>query len=236
MKNPKFTVVLVSGGLGSRMGGPIPKQYLPVFRKPLALYSLEIFCAMPEAERIVIVCEKSYEELFISAAGEKKELLHFAPPGQRRQDSVFNGISLLQDDELVCIHDAVRPLINRNDIYKVVATADQWNAAVLGVKAKATIKKCDSHQLILETPYRDHLWEIQTPQVIRLNLLKEGFRYAKDNQLTVTDDASLVELIGKPVKVVEGSYTNIKVTTPEDLEIVEKWIGKHAVLQNHTCL
>lgn len=236
MNIPHFTVVLVAGGIGSRMGSSLPKQYLPILQKPIALYSLEVFFTIPEVKQIVIVCEKTYEELFLSGAGGKKGLIHFAPPGERRQDSVFNGISLLHHNELVCIHDAARPLIDRKDIYKVVASADQWNAAVLGVKARATIKKCDFDQMILETPNRDRLWEMQTPQVIRLNLLQEGFRYAQENQLNVTDDVSLVELIGKPVKVVEGSYTNIKVTTPEDLEIVEKWIGKHAVLQNHTRL
>lgn len=223
--NP-FVVILLAGGIGSRMGRAIPKQYLPICEKPLALYSLEVFLSIPEVEKIVIVCEEQYESLFSSKI---KELL-FARPGIRRQDSVYNGIQLLENNELVCIHDAARPLIDPNDVRKVVKTAEQEEAAVLGVRARSTIKICNSQQMIIETPNRDHLWEMQTPQVIRLNLLKEGFKLALEKQITVTDDVSLVELLGKPVKVVEGSYANIKVTTPEDLEIVEKYLEKHALL------
>ncbi len=231
-----FSVVFLAGGMGVRMGCPLPKQYLPIHQKPLAIYSFDVFLAIPEVQEIVVVCESRYQKFFQEAAPAKRMNIRFAPPGNRRQDSVYNGIQVLQENGLVCIHDSSRPLIDTEIIRQVVQAGEKWNAAVLGVKAKSTIKICDEEQMVLETPNRNSLWEIQTPQVVRLNLLKEGFKYAIERQLTVTDDASLVELLGKAVKVVEGSYANIKVTTPEDLQIVEKLIEKHVLLQNHTCL
>jgi 2-C-methyl-D-erythritol 4-phosphate cytidylyltransferase len=125
-------------------------------------------------------------------------------------------------DPLVCIHDSVRPFIKPALIRELVDAANHWNAAALGVRAKSTIKFCEADQTVIETLPRNNLWEIQTPQVIRLQLLKEGFVFAQNHRMSVTDDVSLVELLGKPVKIVEGCYDNIKVTTQEDLNFVQK--------------
>lgn len=225
-----FSVVFLAGGTGMRMGTVIPKQYLSVHQKPLALYSFEVFASLHEVDDLIIVCEPQYEAIFLSSNKVRGLNLKFARPGWRRQDSVFNGIQLLNGNPLVCIHDAARPLIDPQVIRHAVRTADSWGAAAVGVKVKSTIKVCDGAQVVVDTPNRASLWEIQTPQVIRLELLKEGFKYAEEHQLTVTDDVSLIESLGKPVKIVEGSYTNIKVTTPEDLMCVEKLIEKHAML------
>lgn len=213
-----------------RMGTVIPKQYLSVHQKPLALYSFEVFAALHEIKDFVVVCEPQYDAIFHSSDKSRGLSLQFARPGWRRQDSVLNGIKLLKDNPLVCIHDAARPLIDPQIIRQTVQTADSWGAAAVGVKVKSTIKVCDGAQVVVDTLNRASLWEIQTPQVIRLKLLEEGFKYAQEHQLTVTDDVSLVESVGKPVKIVEGSHVNIKVTTPEDLICVEKLIEKHAML------
>ncbi|MFI5343197.1 MAG: 2-C-methyl-D-erythritol 4-phosphate cytidylyltransferase [Chlamydiales bacterium] len=218
-----FSVIFLAGGVGSRMQAEVPKQYLLLQNKPLALHSFEVFLSLPEVEEIIVVCEKEYEHLFNHAK------LIFAPPGIRRQDSVFNGIQALkhaQENRLVCIHDSARPLIDVDLVRRVVHMAGDWGAAVAGVQVKSTIKLCDAAQVVVNTLDRSHLWEIQTPQVVGLNLLKEGFKQAHERNLTVTDDVSLVELIGKPVKVVEGSYRNIKVTTPEDLILVNQYLEK----------
>lgn len=233
-----FSVIFLAGGAGTRMQSAIPKQYLTVNHKPLALYSFEVFASLPEIHELVIVCDPRYETLFLNDPQAKMLPLKFAKPGPRRQDSLSNGIESLSNNPLVCIHDSARPLIDSSIVRRVVQTAEDWNAAAAGVKVKSTIKVCDGAQVIIDTPNRASLWEIQTPQVIRLNLLKEGLTYAQQHQLTVTDDVSLVELLGKPVKIVEGSYANIKVTTQEDLFCVEKLIEKnqHAMLQTYSGL
>lgn len=226
-----FSVVFLAGGTGARMGSSVPKQYLSVNQKPLALYSFEVLASMPEVVEFVVVCEPQYESMFLSSGRLQHGLkLKFARPGQRRQDSVYNGIEQLKENLLVCIHDSARPVIEPLTVGRAIEAAGQWGASAIGVKVKSTIKVCDGEQLVLDTPDRASLWEIQTPQVVKLELLKEGFNYALEQRLTVTDDVSLVELLGKPVKIVEGSYSNIKVTTPEDLAFIEKLIEKHALL------
>jgi 2-C-methyl-D-erythritol 4-phosphate cytidylyltransferase len=225
-----FSVIFLAGGTGIRMGTVIPKQYLSVHQKPLALYSFEVLASLPEVQDFIVVCEPQYDALFQGCDKARGLQLQFARPGPRRQDSVYNGIQLLEDNSLVCIHDSARPLIDSSIVRRAVQTADSWGAAAVGVKVRSTIKVCDGAQVVVDTPNRASLWEIQTPQVIRLELLQEGFTYAQEHQLTVTDDVSLVELLGKPVKIVEGSYANIKVTTPEDLMCIEKLIEKHAML------
>lgn len=231
-----FSVVFLAGGYGSRMGSAIPKQYLCIQQTPLALYSFEVFLSLPEIQDIIVVCEPQYQQLFQEAAQAKGIKVLFALPGERRQDSVYNGIQLLVDNPLVCIHDAARPLIDSSLVRRIVDVADMWGAAVVGVRVKSTIKVCDGSQVVVTTPDRASLWEVQTPQIVRLALLKEGFQKAHEQSLTVTDDVALVELIGKPVRVVEGAYHNIKVTTPEDLCLIEQLIDKHALLQTHSSL
>lgn len=228
-----FSVVFLAGGSGTRMGGGIPKQFLPVNHKPLALYSFDVFLALPEVQEIIVVCEPQYESIFRNSADSKGIKLRFAPPGKRRQDSVFNGIKLLQGNPLVCIHDSARPFIRAALVRQVVQAAKSWEAAVAAVKVKSTIKMSDGAQIVVDTPNRDSLWEAQTPQVIRLDLLKEGFDYVHEHHVGVTDDVSLVELLGKPVKIVEGSYENIKITTPEDLNFIEQLKEKYVLLQAH---
>jgi 2-C-methyl-D-erythritol 4-phosphate cytidylyltransferase len=183
---------------------------------------------MPEIEQIIVVCESQYEDLFKSYIFNKP--LIFARPGVRRQDSLWNGMQSITGNPLVCIHDSARPFIEINHIRQTVQEAEHFGAAVLGVRVKATIKVCGDNQLIVSTPNREKLWEMQTPQVIRLNLLHEGFTLVHLDNLTVTDDVSLVELTGKPVKIVEGSYLNMKVTTPEDLLIAQNILEHYALL------
>jgi len=225
-----FSLLFLAGGHGLRMGSAVPKQYLLLQDKPIALHSFEIFLQLSEMQEVIVVCEPAYQSIFQASADDLSVPIRFATPGQRRQDSVFNGMQQLTGNPLVCIHDAARPLINHDIVRQVVYTANSWEAAVAGVRVKSTIKICDGAQVIVETPARESLWEMQTPQVIRLRLLKEGFDYVNKQGMTVTDDVSLVEVLGKPVKVVEGSYTNVKVTTPEDLTIVKQLLSHHVLL------
>lgn len=219
-----FSVVYLAGGMGTRMRREIPKQYLLLDHKPIALHGFECFLKLPEVEEIVVVCEERYENFFNSIVQPQSTPLHFARPGGRRQDSVLNGIQKLKNNPLVCIHDSARPFIDKDLIRRVVNSGHEHGAATVGMPVKMTLKKCDAFQMVTETPQRDFLWEIQTPQVVRLDLLKEGFKFVEQHQKTVTDDVSLIELIGKPVQLVEGSYFNIKITTPEDLVVAEQFV------------
>jgi 2-C-methyl-D-erythritol 4-phosphate cytidylyltransferase len=232
-KEMKFAVVLLAGGTGTRMKSSVPKQYIKIRDKTLALYSFEVFASMLQVEDLIVVCEKEYEPIFEECAALFHRRILFARPGKRRQDSVWNGISLLRGNPLVCIHDAARPFIDSNIVIRVVEAASLYDGSAVGVKAKSTIKICNENQEVLHTPDRSSLWEIQTPQVVRLKFLNDGFEEANRRQLTVTDDISFLELLGKPAMIVEGFYCNIKITTPDDLAIAEQIISSmacHALL------
>lgn len=203
----KLSVILLAGGKGTRMQSDVPKQFLKLQDQPLALFSFDILKKWGD---IVVVAPLEFRHLF----GPAK----FALPGERRQDSVYNGLKETIHD-LILIHDAARPFVKTDDIEKVIEDAKIYGAAALACPLKFTVKEADATGMVKKTCDRSHLWEIQTPQVIRRDILEKGFEMARLHDLTVTDDASLAELAGFPVKLTRGRSTNIKVTTPEDLII-----------------
>ncbi len=212
------TIILLAGGRGARMNAAIPKQFLELQGKPVVQHSYEQFLNLPEAIEIIVVCDPSYRSLF-SKAPEGK-LVSFALPGERRQDSVYNGFMAKKcDTDLVCIHDAARPFITDDLIRRVMASANEHGAATAAVPVKFTVKEADHTGFVMRTPDRSLMWEIQTPQVVRPGLLTLGFHKAFAENITVTDDVSLIEMIGHPVKLVEGGYMNLKITTPEDFDL-----------------
>lgn len=221
----QVSVILLCGGQGSRMNTATPKQFLAINQKMIARYSFDVFKDMPEIAEIVVVCDLPYRHHF---SMDKLSIpLNFAAPGARRQDSVFNGLNALKKNPaLVCIHDAARPFINSQLVQRVIHAAKEHGAATAGMPVKFTIKEHDGNLFVKNTPDRSKYWEIQTPQIIRTEMLKQGFEYITNNNLDVTDDVSLVEYLGYPVKLVEGSYTNIKITTPEDLSFAEFLLQK----------
>jgi 2-C-methyl-D-erythritol 4-phosphate cytidylyltransferase len=149
----------------------------------------------------------------------------WALPGAERQDSVFNGLQQISADAaIVAVHDSARPLITPADASQCMLDGFVVGAAVLGVPVKPTIKEVDSDNMVEKTLNRAKLWEVQTPQCIRPDLLQEGFRLVKEKGLEVTDDVSIIEAMGLPVKITKGAYTNIKVTTPDDMSVAEKFL------------
>nr|CAD1832175.1 unnamed protein product [Ananas comosus var. bracteatus] len=229
VKDKSVSVVLLAGGKGKRMGASMPKQYLPLLGQPIALYSFYTFSQMSEVKEIVVVCDPSYKDVFEDVIEDVQVNIKFALPGKERQDSVFNGFQEIdRDSELVCIHDSARPLASSGDIRKVLR--DGWlnGAAVLGVPVKATIKEANSDSFVVKTLDRKTLWEMQTPQVIKPDLLRAGFELVNREGLEVTDDVSIVEHLKHPVYITEGSYTNIKVTTPDDLLLAERILNMNA--------
>jgi 2-C-methyl-D-erythritol 4-phosphate cytidylyltransferase len=197
-----------------------PKQFLLLQNKPIALHSLEIFSQLEEAKEIIVVCDPAYHSLFEGFS------ITFAQPGPQRQDSVFNGLQMTSiEADWICIHDAARPFIDRERIKLLLQEGRETGAASLATPVKNTLKEIDQRGAVVKrTLDRASIWEIQTPQLLRKDILQAGFVYARAHDLSVTDDVSLAELVGHPVKLILGDYQNIKITTPEDLAFA-KWLS-----------
>jgi 2-C-methyl-D-erythritol 4-phosphate cytidylyltransferase len=216
-------IILLAGGTGTRMKSDIPKQFLPLNGKPIALHSFDLFLSMPEVAELVVVCAPKYRHLFSSTSIP----LTFASPGERRQDSVYNGLQALSEScTLVGVHDSARPCITLPLVRRALHAAKEHGAATVGMPIKFTVKECNEQQFVKHTPDRSRIWEIQTPQFIQTSLLKQGFQHVKSTYSTVTDDVSIVELLGLPVKLVEGSQSNLKITTLEDLAIAQSFLER----------
>lgn len=217
-------VVLLAGGKGKRMKSSMPKQFLKVLGKPVFLRSLDIFRSMmPDVvSKIVIVLDESYRDEFKYLLSQDKRIV-WADPGRERQDSVFNGLSQVPDTcKIVAIHDAARPLVTVKEVLSCLKDGIKYGAAVLGVPMKATVKESQDGEFVLRTIQRSKLWEIHTPQVSTKQLFLQGFAKVQQENLEVTDDVSVIEALGLPVKLTLGEYTNIKLTTPDDLQIAEQ--------------
>lgn len=215
-----LSVILLAGGKGARMGGPTPKQYLLLNGKPLVQYSFDLFLSMPELSEIIVVCQPQFCSFF-----EKSPVkpVHFALPGEERQDSVANGFAQTSaSSKHILIHDAARPLIQEKDVKKLLHEGIPVGAATLGVPMHCTVKQVDLNGLVKQTLDRSSLINIQTPQLLKREVLQAGLEKAQAEGCILTDDVSLAELIGHPVKVVMGCNDNIKITTPEDFEIVKQ--------------
>lgn len=214
------SLILLAGGKGTRFGGALPKQYFPLQKKPVALHSFDLFLEMSAISEIVVVCEPCYQHFFSSS----KTI--FALPGVRRQDSVFSGLQKSNCD-LICIHDAARPFPEKSQVIELLKDALEIGAAALGIPANSTMKECTSFNQVVKTVPRSSLWEIQTPQAIKRDLLVLAFQKAYRENIEVTDDVALIEHLGEPVKITMGSKRNIKITTPFDLELASFLCGRN---------
>jgi len=229
--------VLLAGGKGSRMKADMPKQFLTLRKKPILHHSIELFLeTLPKflsdnggagPAFLVLVMDPSYQpeyQRFIDLYGADR--MSFANPGKERQGSVENGLNKLVEMagdacKYVAVHDSARPLVTIDEILQVVTDARDTGAAVLGVPCKATIKQSDDGVLVTRTIPRSTLWEVHTPQVIKIEALLRGFAKVEAENIDVTDDVSIIEALGEPVKLTLGEYTNLKITTPEDMEVAE---------------
>ncbi len=224
IKNSFISLILLAGGKGTRLKGPVPKQFLPLGDKPLALHSFEHLSSFSFIKEVIVVCEESFEAFF---SLQEKDL-KFALPGKRRQDSVLHGLKAVSEkSELVCIHDAARPFVYGIPFKELVQAAIEHGAAALGQKVVNTIKRCCDNQSVIQTLPREELWAIQTPQVIQKELLEQGYANLKNQD--VTDDVSIIESLGRPVKIVESHPNNFKVTTIEDLERAQQMLSPSLV-------
>ncbi|CAM9142989.1 unnamed protein product, partial [Sphacelaria rigidula] len=171
--------ILLAGGVGKRMEADKPKQFLELQGKPVLEHSLDLFLNLHGISQLVLVLDEQYRDKFEGLRKTEKRLV-FADPGKERQDSVFNALQKVDASaSLVCIHDAARPLVTKACVRKVINDADKHGAAVLGVLMKATVKESEDGQFVLRTIDRSRLWDIQTPQVVKPDILRRGFEQAK---------------------------------------------------------
>ena len=217
-----ISVIVTAAGQGVRMGTGIKKQYHALAGKPVLFYALETFARMPIIGSIIIVVspgDESYcRENIVRLHGLTK--VHaVVTGGLSRQESVYNGLRALPEEtRLVLIHDGVRPLFDGNNTDALLEAAVIYGAATLAVPPKDTVKLVKEKKVVLTLP-RDELWLTQTPQAFKYEIIMSAHEKAHKSGFKSTDDASLVEASGQTVKIIEGSYENIKITTPEDLFI-----------------
>ncbi|MFP8784397.1 2-C-methyl-D-erythritol 4-phosphate cytidylyltransferase [Planococcus plakortidis] len=213
-----YIVVLPAAGSGKRMKADRNKLLLELSGKPIFIYTLEVFDRDPDCEGMWLAVKEDERELiekYVERYGIKK-VKGYATGGAERQDSVRAGLEMAGQCGVVLVHDAARPFISPSVIRELVEQANESGAAIAGVPVKDTIKKV-RESVITETVNRAELWMIQTPQAFRYELLMEAVQRAKADGFLGTDEAMLVERMGHPVQIVESTYDNVKMTTPDDL-------------------
>ncbi|MEI7027634.1 2-C-methyl-D-erythritol 4-phosphate cytidylyltransferase [Paenibacillus sp. y28] len=219
-------VIVVAAGRGSRMGTAESKQYLLLKEKPIVVHTLEVFERIAEVSSVVLVVgaqDVERNEAFVRQYRLSKVKAVVAG-GRERQESVYFGLQALPARlEWILVHDGVRPFVQEADVLRCWRKARDTGAAVLAVPVKDTIKVVDAGGEIRSTPDRSSLWAIHTPQAFRADWLRDAHEQAREHSFLGTDDAMVVERAGHTVHVVEGSYTNVKITTPEDLQLAE-WL------------
>jgi len=219
----KVQAVIPSGGTGVRLKAGQPKPLVELKGKPIFVYTLEAFEQCSLIDSVILVVHKEYQKQFEEAVaryslGKVKSVI---PGGETRSQSVLEGLKQIDPDtDVVVIHDGVRPLIANEMLEEVVRLGSECDAVTTAVPVKPTIKRVNSEtNVVEETLNRDLLWEVQTPQVFKKDIIVRAHETAQD--IKSTDDASLVERMGVEVKVFLGNYRNIKITTQEDLVMAE---------------
>jgi 2-C-methyl-D-erythritol 4-phosphate cytidylyltransferase len=220
----KTGAVIVAAGSSERMGGT-DKVFSSLGGKPVLAWVVEVFQASEHIDSIVIVLGKQNlekgKELTVGEGWSKVK--DVCEGGERRQDSVLNGLTCLGECDWVIIHDGARPLVTTELIENGLDTAEETGAAIAAVPVTDTIKIASDDLTIQGTPPRQSLWASQTPQIFRYDIISNAYRKLK---YEVTDDARAVELTGGSVKIYQGSNDNIKITTPEDLAVAEILLKK----------
>lgn len=237
----KVGAVILAGGKGSRMHCDIQKQYMEVLGKPLIRYSLEAF-QDSDVQAIVLVTgagEEEYASSEVVEAGGFSKVIAVVAGGKERYHSVYEGLKALKDCDYVLVHDGARPLVTKAIIARAIAGAKQYEACVVGMPVKDTIKVSGVDGYSVATPDRTLLWQVQTPQAFSYSLLRGAYDWIMEDesrQQGITDDAMAVEhSSGKKIRLIEGNYENLKVTTPEDLVIVEALLRCRLKISENSC-
>ncbi|WP_343210416.1 2-C-methyl-D-erythritol 4-phosphate cytidylyltransferase [Anaerolentibacter hominis] len=225
----KVSAILLAAGLGTRMRSPVAKQYMQLGGYPVLYYSLK---ALEESfvDEIILVTGKEEMDYCRTEIVEKygfQKVSRFVEGGEERYLSVYNGLAAIQEEGYVFIHDGARPFLTQDILVRAYQAVQEKKACVVGVPVKDTIKIAGADQSVLATPERSRLWQVQTPQVFETSLIQHAYiKFVEDGNTYATDDAMILEQMEScPVYLVEGSYRNIKITTPEDMLIAEAFLA-----------
>ena len=227
-----ITAIVLAGGSGKRMNSDTPKQYLMLEEKPLLYYSLKAF-QNSVVDEIIFVTKAGEEEYcrkeFVEQYGFTK-VSAVVTGGKERYHSVFAGLQAIQSCDYVMIHDGARPLLSIQMIAEVAEAVKKYQACVVGMPVKDTIQITDETGVIVMTPKRSNVWQAQTPQAFAFAMVLDAYeKIVQESDIEVTDDAMVVgRYYDVPVHMVAGSYMNIKVTTPEDIQVAEIFLREVA--------
>ena len=229
----KLVTIIPAAGMGSRLKQGKNKAFVKIAGIPLLIQCLRSLNKIPYIKKVIVAVGANEvmeaESMFTAYATELDDLnLSVVAGGKERQDSVANALALVGDDvDYIAIHDGARPLVDEDLFTRTLAAAQISGAAIAAVPVKNTIKFVDGENSVLKTPNRSELRAVQTPQIFAGKLLLDAYAHAKAHNMSVTDDAALIETLGHKVTVVAGNYENIKVTTPEDLIMAENLLRKN---------
>lgn len=226
----EINAIVLAAGSGRRMGADVPKQYLPLAGKPVMVHSLETFEKSPVKGIVLVVApgEVEYCRREIVEKYHISKVIAIVEGGEERYDSVYRGLKAALCD-YVLIHDSARAFLTGDIIERALVSVEQYKACVVGMPVKDTIKISDRDGYVADTPDRSLMWSVQTPQCFAYDVILEAYEKLQHTDKTgVTDDAMVVEqMLHIPVKLIEGSYDNIKVTTPEDLVLGEQILSNY---------
>ena len=229
MEQGRCTAIVLAAGQGKRMHSKIQKQFMELDGMPVLCYSLRCFQESPLIQDIILVTGEesiSYcKEEIVQKYGFTK-VSAVIPGGKERYDSVYAGLCECKDCEYVLIHDGARPFVTEEILKRGLQKVKETGACVIGMPSKDTVKVADEADFVSETPDRKRVWTVQTPQIFSYDLIKKAHESIRKKDMTaITDDAMVVEQeSGVQVRLVEGSYQNIKITTPEDMKTAEAFL------------
>ena len=228
MEKQKYAAIVLAAGSGKRMNSKVHKQYLIIQDRPVLYYSLKEF-EDSAVDEIVLVVGKGEEKFCRKEIVDKygiSKVKAIVEGGKERYHSVFEGLKQTSDADYVLIHDGARPFVNQDIIRRCMQEVQKYQACVVGMPVKDTIKIADEEGYAKQTPDRKNVWMIQTPQTFSYALIYEAYEeMLKTEDTAITDDAMVLERIkGKKSKLIKGSYRNIKITTPEDLLIANVYL------------
>lgn len=213
------TAIILAAGNGTRMKADKSKLLLEINGKTVIERTVNTFSNIADIDDIIVVVRETDIPLYENVLS--KYNISYCIGGSTRQESVSNAVETVDDADMLIIHDGARPLVTENEISNTLRVAQEKGAAAVGVRVKDTIKVVDKNNKIIDTPERSSLIAIQTPQIFKFDKYIEAMKLAKEQGKDFTDDCKLLENAGEDVFVVDGEYTNIKITTPEDIPVAE---------------